>query len=336
MRAAFRYGGNVLTIGGVNNNFISGDSGEPTLRPFRANAADLSFEKYWGIKGYVSAQLFYKYFDTFVVDQNLFGQPFDYSNFPVPTGFQTTDPSNLTTYLPPAGITDGLLTRPYNVKGGKMYGIELGATVPFGELVSALDGFGATGGVSYTKSKIHPYPGGPTSTLPGYSKWVANGTLYFEKYGFSARGSVRHRSGFVGEVSGFGANRTLRQALSQTIVDAQVGYEFQPGSALHGLALSLQGQNLTNEPFVTVDGSENPLRVIDYQRYGRRWMISASYKFGAGAPPPPPPPPPLPPPPVAPATQTCANGAVILATDACPVPPPPPPPPPATSGERGS
>ncbi|HVF83775.1 MAG TPA: TonB-dependent receptor [Sphingomicrobium sp.] len=42
-----------------------------------------------------------------------------------------------------------------------------------------------------------------------------------------------------------------------------------------------------------------------------------------------------PPPPVAPpATQTCADGSVILATDACPVlPPPPPPPPPAA--ERG-
>ncbi|MFL6850720.1 MAG: TonB-dependent receptor [Sphingomicrobium sp.] len=40
------------------------------------------------------------------------------------------------------------------------------------------------------------------------------------------------------------------------------------------------------------------------------------------------------PPPEAPATQTCPSGAVILATDTCPVAPPPPPPPPA--GERGN
>jgi iron complex outermembrane receptor protein len=334
MRAAFRYGGNVLTINGVNMNFISGDSGNPRLRPFRANAADLSFEKYWGIKGYLSAQLFYKYFDTFVVDQNLIPQPFDYSNFPIPTGFQTTDPSNLSTFLPPEGITNGELSQPYNVKGGKMYGIELGATVPFGELIGALDGFGATGGVSYTKSRIHPYENGPTTDLPGYSRWVMNGTLYFEKWGFSARGSVRHRSGFIGEVSGFGANRTLRRALAETIVDGQIGYEFQPSSMLAGLSIYLQGLNLTNEPFVTVDGSRNPLRVIDYQRYGRRWMLGASFKFGGRAAPPPlvapPPPPPAPPP----ATQTCADGSVILATDACPVPPPPPPPP-AAAPERG-
>jgi iron complex outermembrane receptor protein len=337
MRAAFRYGGNIFNVGGVNMNFISGDSGNPKLRPFRANAADLSLEKYWGIKGYVSAQLFYKYFDTFVVDQNLFGTPFDYSSFPIPTGFQTTNPANPATYLPPEGITNGLLTRPYNVKGGKMYGIELGATVPFGELTSALDGFGMTGGVSYTKSRIHPYINGPTTDLPGYSRWVANGTLYFEKWGFSARGSVRHRSSFVGEVSGFGANRTLRHALPETIVDAQIGYEFQPNSMLRGLAISLQGLNLTNEPFVTEDGSGNSLRIIDYQRYGRRWMLGASYKFGVAPPPPPPPPPaPPPPPPPPPATQTCPDGSsVILATDACPAPPPPPPPPPPAP-ERGS
>jgi outer membrane receptor protein involved in Fe transport len=45
-------------------------------------------------------------------------------------------------------------------------------------------------------------------------------------------------------------------------------------------------------------------------------------------------PPAPPPPPPPPATQTCADGSVILATDACPAPPPPPPPP-APEPERG-
>ncbi len=44
------------------------------------------------------------------------------------------------------------------------------------------------------------------------------------------------------------------------------------------------------------------------------------------------PPAPMPPPAAAPATQTCPDGSVILATDACPAPPPPPPPP---APERG-
>ena len=90
-----------------------------------------------------------------------------------------------------------------------MYGVELGATLPFGDFIPALDGFGATGGVGWTQSKVHIYPGAPATMLPGYSKWVANGTLYFEKWGFNARGSVRYRSSFQGEVSGFAQNNRI-------------------------------------------------------------------------------------------------------------------------------
>jgi iron complex outermembrane receptor protein len=313
---------------------MQGKAGNPELRPYRANAADLSFEKYFGTKGYISLQLFYKYFDTFVVEQNLPNISFDYTGFPIPAPWQTTDPT-APNYLPPQGITNGFIQHPYNVKGGKMYGAELGATLPFGDFIPALDGFGATGGVGYTQSKLHIYPGAPASMLPGYSKWVANGTLYFEKWGFNARGSVRYRSGFQGEVSGFAQNNVFRQAKPETIVDAQVGYDFQPGSMLDGLSLYLQALNLTNEPFVTTNPGED-LQVIDYQRYGRRWMIGATYKFGGSASAPPPPPPPAPPPPPPPpATQTCPDGSVIDATATCPPPPAPPPPPPPAPVERG-
>lgn len=68
---------------------------------------------------------------------------------------------------------------------------------------------------------------------------------------------------------------------------------------------------------------------------GRLVWVGATIDFApTKAPPPPPPAPPPPPPPPPPATQTCADGSVILATEACPVPPPPPPPPPPAP-ERG-
>jgi opacity protein-like surface antigen len=61
------------------------------------------------------------------------------------------------------------------------------------------------------------------------------------------------------------------------------------------------------------------------------------YLGGVGDAPPLPTPlrPPPPPPPPVPATQTCANGSIILATDVCPLPPPPPAPP-SGAGERGT
>jgi len=71
---------------------------------------------------------------------------------------------------------------------------------------------------------------------------------------------------------------------------------------------------------------------------GRAFKIGANFSFRprpAMAPVEPAPLPP-PPPPAPPATQTCPDGSVILATDVCPPPPPPPPPPaPAPEPERG-
>ena len=68
-----------------------------------------------------------------------------------------------------------------------------------------------------------------------------------------------------------------RRAADETIVDAQVGYDFGSG-ALKGLSIYVQGQNLTDEPFVTTNPGQ-PLQVIDYQVYGRRFLAGASFKF---------------------------------------------------------
>jgi len=65
-------------------------------------------------------------------------------------------------------------------------------------------------------------------------------------------------------------------------------------------------------------------------------LIGLGVMFGAAAPAaivePVAPPPPAP---EAPATQTCPDGSVILATSTCPAPPPPPPPAPVERGQRG-
>jgi iron complex outermembrane receptor protein len=262
MRASFSYGYNILPN---NTAIISGSSGNPQLRPWRANALDLTFEKYWGSKGYIALQLFWKDLQTYVYNQDFTNYNFSQYVLQAPANGVTINPI-------------GAITIPINGKGGKLYGAELAATLPFSTFTQALDGFGITGGVSYTKTSIHPTPGAAAEDIPGYSKWVANGTAYFEKWGFSARGSVRYRSTFVGEVSGFGAARVRRRAAPETIVDAQVGYEFQPGSSLYGLSLFLQGQNLTNEPFKTYNPGQ-PLQVIDYQNYGRRYLAGFTFKF---------------------------------------------------------
>jgi iron complex outermembrane recepter protein len=261
LRAAINYGISSAIPGGL----IRGDGGNPFLKPYRANSFDLNFEKYFGSSGVISAQLFYKDIKSFIFT-GLF--PFDYSGFPPPAGAAGF----------PSLPTVGLLEAPINTGGGKLYGAELAVTLPFSTFTDALDGFGVTGGVGYTKSDVED-ANGNRSTIPGYSKWVANGTAYFEKWGFNARGSVRYRSKFLGDFSGFGGNLQRKTALAEMIVDGQIGYDFQEGSALSGLSLYLQGQNLTDERFAAVADSARPLTVLDYQIYGRRFLAGFTFKF---------------------------------------------------------
>nr|WP_284126170.1 TonB-dependent receptor [Parerythrobacter aestuarii] len=241
--------------------FINGGGGNPYLRPYRANAVDLTFEKYFGTSGVIAAQFFYKDIVSYI-DQNRF--VFDYAGLPLPAG-----------PVPPSTI--GLLDAPTNTGGGDFYGAELALTFPFDMVTPALEGFGFTGGLGWTETKIEDAFGN-VDQIPGYSEWVANGTLYFEKDGFNARSSVRHRSGFLGDFTGFGGSPTRRNALSETIIDAQLGYDFD-GGPLDGLSIYVQGQNLTDEPFVSINGNGNPLQVVDYQSYGRRFLAGFTYRF---------------------------------------------------------
>lgn len=245
-----------------NERIVTGSGGNPSLRPYRATAVDLNLEKYFGKKGYVAAQFFWKKLDNYIYTGEA---PFDYTGYPI------TNPGY--TYS-----VQGRISQPINGKGGKIYGVELAGTLPFDTFTEALSGFGVTGGLSYTKSRIKPEPNGKASDIPGYSRWVANGTAYYENHGFNIRGSVRYRSTFLGDFSGFGANRVRRRAVAETVVDAQIGYDFQPGSAMEGLSVFLQGSNLTNEPFVAIN-PDAPLQVMNYQNYGRRFMAGFTYKF---------------------------------------------------------
>ena len=66
-------------------------------------------------------------------------------------------------------------------------------------------------------------------------------------------------------------------AAGEMIIDGQLGYDISTGM-LKGVSLYVQGQNLTNEPFTTINGT-NTNEIIDYQKYGRRFLAGATFKF---------------------------------------------------------
>lgn len=256
MNAGFELGYDQTT------RIVRGKGGNPRLEPFKTWQFDLAYETYFGEGGYASVAGFYKKVQSFP--------------------FTTFEEYDFTDVLANAGIDDaasntGLIERPGNIDGGKIYGVELSMSVPFSMFSEALDGFGVLGSASFTKSSIRETPDSDPIKMPGLSKTVLNGTVYYEKHGFQARASLRHRSSFLGEVSTLSLARALVDVKPETIVDAQLGYDLSE-VGIEGLSLLFQVNNLTNEPFTSYYNND-PRQVRDFQNYGRTFLFGLTYKM---------------------------------------------------------
>ncbi len=251
-----------------------GSGGNPELDPWRANAFDLSYEKYFGTNAYVSLAAFYKDLKTYIYNQTT--ADFDFSDFL----------SSLPPSFPVTPQVTGSFSEPVNGKGGNLRGLEVAVSLPFDLFADPLHGFGAILSYSRTESgiEIQDPPGNNYLTgnglgkipLPGLSKDVWNATLYYENAGFSARVSTRARSKYIGEVTNFANDRALKYVRGDQITDAQIGYEFGDGR-LHGLSILFQVNNLTNEPYIAYAVDET--RQQDFQQYGRQYLLGVNYRL---------------------------------------------------------
>lgn len=245
--------------------YWSGGGGNPNLKPWKATALDISLEKYFGRKGYVSLAFYYKELNSFIYGNNVLR---DFSSIPLPaaTGYTIANANRL-----------GVVSGPVNGKGGSLQGFEFSASIPLELVAEPLDGFGLIFSAAMNESSVDPGNTGNKIDLPGLSKSVVNTTLYYEKHGFSARVSSRYRGSFLGEVPDYQNSLEQRWVRSETVVDAQVSYQFQDGP-VKGLTLILQGNNLTNEPFQTTEGKASPL-TCKYEEYGTTYSFGVNYRF---------------------------------------------------------
>jgi iron complex outermembrane receptor protein len=241
--------------------------GNPKLHPWKANTFDLSFEKYFGTKAYVSVAAYYKDLKTYIFNQSVVE---DFSGVPVPTGptgatYNTADANRL-----------GVSTLKQNGSGGYIQGFELTASIPFDLFSDTLEGFGITASGAWNKSSIKI--NGLDTPVPGLSEKIFNTTLYYERYGFSARVSNRYRSKFMGEVPLFNATLSFNDVAEESLLDAQIGYSFEEG-ALDGLSISLSGTNLTDERFLLSNTGDDPYNLVKYENYGAVYALALSYSF---------------------------------------------------------
>jgi len=238
--------------------------GNPELKPWKANTFDLSWEKYFGEnQGYISLAAYYKKLKTYIVNESFL---FDFTGFELPAGAYTLADQN----------RFGVATQKVNGSGGYIRGFEATLSLPFSVVAEPLDGFGLIVSAASNRSVITI--NGQDSAIPGLSSRVVNSTLYYEKAGFSARVSQRSRGSFIGEVPAFDATLTLNNVKGESILDAQVGYEFTDGP-MEGLSINLQGTNLTDEPFQLSQVGTPEINLIKYQEYGANYSLALTYKF---------------------------------------------------------
>ncbi len=251
-----------------------GSAGNPSLKPFKAWTLDISAEQYFGGKGYVSAAMFYKKLDTYIVPQ--YGL-YDFSAYASALGLA----------IPPAGPV-GFFTTTVNGTGGDVAGLEFSASLPFNMLVPALNGFGATASFSETTSSVNfpnviglnpnqAVPAGPKMQLPGLSKNNSKLMLYFERWGFSAFVAQNYRSTYIGSVanSAVGGYPTLRYIQGSTWVSAQIGYEVQEGPA-KGLSVRFEGNNINKPVYRELNFDQS---VNNENKTGATYGFKLSYKY---------------------------------------------------------
>jgi iron complex outermembrane recepter protein len=251
--------------------------GNAKLAPWRADALDLSYEKYFENRAILSAAAFYKKLVSYIYDIT---NPYNFAAQNASASLTNTCTINgITGPCPEQAL--GLLTAPQNGNGGRVDGIELAFSVP-GELFwDGLEGFGATGSVSQTESSI-TIPGqvaglaSQNITLPGLSKTVWQATVYYERAGFSARLATTYRSNYIGEITDYAGDRALEYVRHEQISAFQTGYDFEQGP-MKGFGVVFQIDNLTNTPFIDYAGVQ--ARVRDYETYGRVFFLGAKYKL---------------------------------------------------------
>jgi iron complex outermembrane receptor protein len=239
-----------------------GRGANPGLRPQMADQFDLTYEYYFADDGFVAAAVFHKELRDWQVEVS---EVVDFSGIQPPGGQTTT-------------IHEGFVNRWENSDGGSVSGFELQGALPGRSIASAFEGFGLVASATFLDSNLDI--DGNEVQVPGLSDSILNLTVYYENSGFEARVSGSKRDDFLGEVNAISFTRELVSVKDTEIWDAQLSYDFAESGIdmLRGLTLTLQAQNLTNEPFVTYQ-NDDERQVRDFQNYGRNYLLGARFRF---------------------------------------------------------
>lgn len=245
--------------------------GNPFLQPYESTQFDLAFERYFNATTALSFAVFHKDLSNWVVDNRR--APVDLSGVLAESGLG----AEILAQYPQ--FAQGAQSGPVNSASGSISGFEATLRMSLDDLLPpTFEGFGFNASFTNVDSSLDF--NGQEIDIPGYSDQVWSGDVYYENHGWQARVSARHRSGFLSEIQNFDGTLSGAQAQDETIVDLQVGYEWEQGP-LEGFGVNFEVFNLTDEPFVTenVTADSSVTFPSRHELYGTTYNITISKSF---------------------------------------------------------
>ncbi|WP_300933695.1 TonB-dependent receptor, partial [uncultured Muribaculum sp.] len=206
--------------------------GNPGLKATTSHNIDLNAEYYWKSIGLVSAGLFYKRIEGFIVDEVAYNKEYEGS---VWTKF----------------------TQPKNGGNANIFGVELAWQRDFSFITSAMKCLGLYATYTYTRSRITDFnfesrENEKGLSLPGSPEHTANLSLYFDKCGFAARASFNYASSFIDEMGASSFYDRYYDAVKY--LDLNVSYTFGRKTKITVYA---DCNNLLNQPLRYYQGSKD-------------------------------------------------------------------------------
>lgn len=269
-QVSFQFNDANILSGDVANSPWSGSAGNPELKPLEANQYDISYENYFAEDGFFALGFFYKD----IINWHRSGVVVaDFSDSFIP-GFHQTSDQTTPPNQPPVLFTGGLSFREDGLTGD-VYGYEFQTNLPFHVFHQSLEGAGIAFSATILDGKLDD--GGK---VPGLSDENYSLTAYYESNGFEVRVSATRRDQFLTEERGL--SLALGEATDQggEVWDAQIGYDFDQSGieSLKGLRITLQAQNLTNEPTIQTNGGDSR-QITKYQEFGANYRLSFNYSL---------------------------------------------------------
>ncbi len=224
--------------------------GNPNLEPYLADNVDLSLEWYFGDASALTASLFYKEIDDFIVSA---------SN------------ANVTI----AGVTFNSVSQPDNQGGADISGLEIGYTQAFTSLPEPFDGLGVIVNVTSVDGNLE-LNSGQEVAFPGISDLSINSAVYYDKGRVQARLAYSWRDEFLFDPSDVFVNSQL-WADDYGQWDFSFNYEFSDNFTGFFEAINLTDEQ--EEQFATSETSPARNRPLSLGQVGRRLNLGVSFKF---------------------------------------------------------